>query len=306
MKEDRLITGLRITTLLIAVLLISACAQEKALDLAASPARAGESEGMEEPAAPQTRMLIHTVRLRIVVPDTEAVSQAVTGEVEAIGGYVSNLNAYRYDDDLMRVSLELRVPTDRLDETVTAIKARALKVEAESRTTEDVTAQVVDLDARRRTLRATETELQRLLEESKSRQQKAEDVMAIYRQLTEIRGRIEQIESHLKTFQGQVELATIHLDLIPDEAYSPVLGDRWRPQIAARGSVRALFSALRWLANFAIFTIICLLPIGSILYGFWRLLRGAWRRLRSGRARPNPGVQPGTGGAGSNEEDGQP
>jgi len=249
-------------------------------------ARAPESraELAPEPALPQIRKLVKTVELDLRVPDTKTSAEDLQHLAAEFGGYVAEMSGQRRQG-LLYYTLTLRVPVDRLDDAVTRIKRLADRIDREVVRTEDVTEKHIYLGARLRTLVATETELRGLLSESRSRQHKVEDIMAIYAKLTEIRSEIEQIQGQLQALEKLTALSTINIGLMPTESAVPVMSDGWRPAETARRSFRALLAALRGLVDLAIMAGIVLLPIclvvGLPAWGLMRLWRIVARRRRS-------------------------
>lgn len=257
---------------------------------AAAPSR--EAADGAPPAAPATaRKLVKTVDLNLVVKDTDAAAKEVQELAVRLGGYVGAVNAHRVDD-LLHYAVTLRIPVERLDEAVAALKALAVRIDSEGQRVEDVTDQYVDLDARLRTLKATETELQALLAESRKNARKVEEIMAVYRELVEIRTRIEQIQGQLLSLEKLAALSTVNVSLRPTESAKPVTGAGWRPGDTARGSVRTLLALLRALGNFAIFAVIVLLPLGVVLWLLLRLVTPLIRRARARQPTPAPKTPP--------------
>ena len=222
------------------------------------------------PAVP--RKLIFTVDLRLEVRDTEKAAGEVQALVARLGGFVASSNARR-QNELMHYQMTVRVPVQRLDEALAAIKALAVQVEGEQKRVEDVTDQYIDLDARVRTLEATEAELQALLAESRQRGRKVEEIMQIYRELVDIRSQIEQIRTQLNSFDKLASFSTVNLELAPTEASRPVAEGGWKPGDTARSSVRMLVSFLRALGNFLIYFVIVLVPIGLVVAAVVVLVR---------------------------------
>lgn len=247
------------------------------------------------PAAP--RKLVRTVQLVLTVDDSAAAAERVEALVAAAGGYVSASEATRRPDELIYVSMTLRVPGDRLDELVDAVRALAQRVERQSLSSEDVTDRYVDLEARLRALRVTEEELTALLRESRARGHSAEDIMAIYRELTGIRAQIEQLQGQLQQLADRVSYSTIHLELRPAEAGRPLVDEGWQPGATLRNSVRGLLAALQWLADAAIVFVVAVLPLLLVVgLGVWLLVRLArWSRNRRPAAAAH-GEPPAPGG----------
>lgn len=270
---------------------------------AAAPAgTAGAPDGTAAPA-PVPRKLVRTVHLTLTVTDGAKTADRVEALVEEAGGYVSSSEAVRRPDELLSVRMTLRVPIERLEEVVAAVRDLGESVERQSLSTEDVTDRYVDLQARLRALRATEEELTALLRESRARGHSAEDIMAIFRELTGIRAQIEQIQGQLQQLADRTTYSTIHLELRPAEAARPLVAEGWQPRATLRSSVRALVAALQWLADAAIVLIVAVLPV-LLLTGLWlwvlSWLAGRLRARRTAAAQPTeppPGNEPPATGA---------
>src|SRR5437899_2079377 len=158
-----------------------ACGQHRDVGSARGPE--SRAEVAPEPALPQIRKLVKTVELDLRVPDTKTSAEDLQHLAAEFGGYVAEMSGQRRQG-LLYYTLTLRVPVDRLDDAVTRIKRLADRIDREVVRTEDVTEKHIDLGARRRALVATESELRGLLSESRSRQHKVEDIMAIYASLS--------------------------------------------------------------------------------------------------------------------------
>ena len=229
------------------------------------------------PPAARSRKLIRRLDVHLVVKDTEAAAQRLQQLAASLGGFVSDLNAGR-SGGVLHYQMTLRVPAERLDRAREEIRAIALRVEREQMSTEDVTDQYVDLDARMRSLQATEAELQELLAESRERARKVADVMEIYRELTGVRTNIEQIQGQLNQLQGLVSLSTIQLTLEPDAVAKPLVAEGWRPNETVRSSFGNLLAFLQGVADLLIYLVIVGLPVILVILIPVLLVRMAWRR----------------------------
>lgn len=270
-------------------LLLSGCAgaapQESAVEpavmempaAASAPDRAyGDEAGMEKYAADtaanqvdtqtivQDRKIIYNANLDIVAEDTELVAKQVEALATSLGGYVANMNAYRGSQDQLYFNITLRIPAEQFDAARTALRDMALRVENENIGTDDVTDQYFDLDARLKTLRATETELLSLLAETRQRNGKVEDIMSIYRELTNIQSEIESLQGQLNRLDKLVSLSTISVNLRPDELSRPI-SSQWRPLETLRNSFRTLLNVLQGLIDLIIYLIVVALPTLVVL-----------------------------------------
>jgi hypothetical protein len=241
--------------------------------------------------SPRPRKLVRTVDLRLEVKDSAAVARQIETLITRMGGYVAASNAQR-QGELLTYTLTVRVPVDRYDQTLAGIRGYAVRIDREHGQVEDVTDQYVDLDARRRTLEATETELRGLLAESRQRGRKVGEIMEVYQQLIEVRTQIEQIQGQMNTFDKAAALSTINVELVPTEAAKPVADDAWQPSDTVRSSLRSLLGFLRWLLDFLIYALIVLLPVALVIVAAVLAVRWLWRRLGSPFRRGRPGPPP--------------
>lgn len=228
---------------------------------------------------PATRMIVRSANMRVVVDDTARTVDAVTKAVEAMGGFVAASNVWQ-QGELLRATLTLRVPSDKLTPALAAIRGVSKRVEKETLSSEDVSEQYVDLDARVRNLEATEEELRQLLVVARQNSKKATEVLEVHQQLTLIRGEIEQAKGRMRYLSQIAAMSSIALDVVPDAIAQPVVEAGWRPLVIAKNAVRALVGALQSIATVAIWFAIYIVP----LFGIMALLIAAgWklsRRLR--------------------------
>lgn len=241
---------------------------------AAAPAR--------EPVRTQSpRMIVRTANVKILVADTAKTVDAVTQTVEAGGGYVSGSHIWR-DGELLRATLTLRVPADKLTGTLASIRNLAKRVENETISSEDVSQEYVDLESQLRNLEATEIELRELMTQIRKNARKASEVLEMQQQLSAVRSQIEQIKGRMR-YLGQVSaMSSISLEIAPDLIAQPVVEPGWQPVVIAKDASRALVGVLQWLATVAIWAVIYLLPIvGTLLIvtvALWKMVR---RRART-------------------------
>ena len=263
-----------IATLFVTLALVtSACAAPAAIESApsskpesaataapmpAQPERASAADAYGAPAPDtQPRLIIRTADLTIVVPDTQEGMNALTRLADEFGGFVVSSSTSRVADNASQGYITLRVDATRFDEAMNRVRALALEVRSESVRGEDVTAEYVDLDARLKNLEAAEAQLQQILKQATE----TEDVLAVYRELTNIRGQIEQIKGRMKYLSQSAALATISVTLIPDALAQPVQVGGWRPAGVAKDAVEALIATLQGLASLFIWLVIVVLPV---------------------------------------------
>lgn len=264
-----------IPLLLCAVAVVS-CAKEQTSAVASRSPEAAPATPVQEVAGedaarsivggsasaplPQARMIIRTASITVVVRDTAGVMRELTQLAAAEGGYVAQARSWREGDDV-RGHISLRVPAAKLDATIEALRKKSVRVESENVSGDDVTEEFSDLRAQLVNLEATEVELRELLSSVRQRTQKAADVLEVYRELVKIRGDIERIRGRMQYLTNLAALATINVDLIPDQLAKPVVTPGWRPLEQVVRAFRALVDALKWIVDALLWVAILVLPL---------------------------------------------
>ena len=132
---------------------------------------------------------------------------------------------------------------------------------AESTREEDVTASVVDLQARIENLQASEAQYRTLLD----RAEKVEDILSVQSRLDDVRGQIEQLTAQLKQLSGLADLSTLTVTLTPREAPVTQAAESWDPGATLDGALAALVSVGQALATAGIWLLIVGLPLLIVL-----------------------------------------
>jgi hypothetical protein len=257
----------------------------------AAPQEAMASAGGSavEAANDTERMIIRTADLSVVVTDAAAAQQSVAETVNALGGYIADSSAWREGEQL-RARMTVRVPAEKLDALLAAIKGSAVRVQQENVKGQDVTEEYTDLSAQLINLEATEKELRELLAEVREKTQQAEDVLAVYRELTSIRGEIERVKGRMQYLGTLTALATANIELIPDVLAKPVVEPGWRPLETLKNAGRALVNALKALVDIVIWFVVAVAPV-LILIAIpivLIVLLIRWLRRRNRRSKQTP------------------
>jgi hypothetical protein len=262
---------------LLTLAIVFACKKEEAAKPIANavadvPARAQQAAS----PAPMPRMIIRTANVKILVDDTAKTVDAVTQAVEGVGGYVSGSHIWR-DGELLRATLTLRMPSDKLTSTLAAIRGLAKRVENETISSEDASQEYVDLESQLRNLEATEVELRELMTAIRKNAKKAQEVLEMSQQLSAIRSQIEQIKGRMRYISQVAAMSTVTLEVAPDLIQQPVVEPGWQPVVIVKDASRALVGVLQSVATTAIWFVIYVLPILGMLllviFFMWKLIR---------------------------------
>ncbi len=239
-------------------------------------ARAAADSGLEPIGE---RMIIWTGDVSLIVKDAGESLEEVEAIAKDLGGYVVNSSSW-YQEEQLRARLTIRVPAEEFDTAMARLKDLAIRVENRNVSTQDVTEEYTDLDSRLRNLEATETELLELLTEVRERTGKAEDILAVHREVSNIRGQIEQVKGRMQYLEKMTAMATINIELIPDALARPIVVAGWRPTGTVANALRTLVKTLQFVVDAAIWLIIYVLPTLVVIAIPFFILCLIWRRWR--------------------------
>ncbi|WP_251330384.1 DUF4349 domain-containing protein [Haloplanus pelagicus] len=249
-------------------------AQERAAD-GGDAGNGGASGGEEEATAATSRSIIRTGHVRLRVDDFEASRSNLTALVESHGGYVSDSAKQVNDrDDAAWTSgrVVLRVPADNFSATMTAVEREGRVLESRTET-QDVTDQVVDLQARLENLRAERDRLRTLYQQAND----TEDVLAVERRLSEVQTEIERTEAQLQNLQRRVAYSTITVEMAeprpdrpaPDQWYDTPIVAAFLESVEGVGVVlRALVVAGAYAAPYLLAFLTPFVVVGALLYRY--------------------------------------
>src|SRR4051794_30974248 len=146
------------------------------------------------------RMIVRTITLTLAVANVQDAYHAVQRIATEQGGLVGSAQV-RQDGERASATVTIRVPTDpaTYQATLERLRTLAQRVIEEQDKAQDVTEEYVDLDGRLRSLRESETSLLGLYQKA----ERLEDVFAVQRELTTVRGQIEQIEGRRQVLSRQ-------------------------------------------------------------------------------------------------------
>ncbi len=250
------------------------------------------SAGEVQTQAQSQRIVIYSANVGLVVADTELAMSEITKLANDLGGFVisSELSDSYYGSGesattLKRGSISIRVDAEQLDAALAALRELSVSVNYENRQGQDVTSEYTDLSSRLRNLENTEAQLTLIMEGA----QRTEDVLAVHRELNNIRGQIEVIQGQLNYYEESARLSSITIDLQPDYDAAPIEIGGWSPGATVRDAIQGLIDGLQVLGDVLIYVAICGLPI-LVLIGIpgWYLWR--WRKNKKAANATTPNI----------------
>jgi hypothetical protein len=238
-----------------------------------------ENQSITALPSPQP-LIAQTVSLSVVVKDFAASRTILDAIVRRHHGYAATLNASTQPNAARSLQASLRIPAGELRAAVAELKSLGY-VESEAQAGEEVTQQHADLAARLKNSRQTEQRLEAILMQ---RTGKIGDVLDVEREITRVRGEIEQMEAEQKQLEHRVDFATIDLNLA--EQYraqigspSPSMATRFHNALVGgyRSAVESVVGILVFFAEYGPSAIIWLAFLSPLAW----FLRRQWIRAAS-------------------------
>jgi hypothetical protein len=174
--------------------------------------------GLQAQANPAlSRKIIYDAQVDLIVKDVDQVSKQVSTIIQGARGYIAEQSVTGSPGSQRKMQWKLRVPVDQFESLVQKVVALG-EIERNSRTSQDVTEQYYDIEARIKNKKAEEKSLTKILDE---RTGKLEDVLKIETELSRVRGEIEQFEGKIRVLENLSSLATLTLSIREREKFEP-------------------------------------------------------------------------------------
>ena len=263
----------RLAGLLCLCLLAVGCAAgsydlaEEAGATAAAPASAAESvqtvrytqvggnEADSSPAPPDVKpRIIYTAEAQLVVDDFAAAEGKLRKLVDEIGGYLASAREDRSSGSSRYGTWSVRVPVAKFESFLASLDAIGF-VESRNQTSEDVTMEYVDVEARIANLKRLEERYVTLLAEATGN---LEDVLKVEQELARVRGEIEQAEGRLRFLANKTDFSTVTVLIREQKDYVPPKAPSFGERIASTWGES--LSALKQAGELAVLAAVALLP----------------------------------------------
>jgi len=240
------------------------------------------SVGLAASGQPDTldaRKIIRNGSLELLVNDVGQSVEKIGSIVKAVGGFVEK--STQTNSGSHSASVTVRVPAGRLDQVITQVKGLATTVDRESVEASDVTREYIDLDARLRNAQAEEAQYLQILKRATT----IKDTLDVTEKLSDVRGRIEQLQGQMKFLTAQIDMSTLEIS-IRAEADAAVAGIHWRPLRQAKIAMSEMASGMAdWADSVIAFFInlpliaVWLISVVALIWVALRVLRFLWRRF---------------------------
>jgi hypothetical protein len=253
--------------------------------------------GQAQPAQGRTgavdgALIVRWGSLEMEVADvTLALSQA-RREIGGLGGYVAGSDESDHGEHRW-ASVSYRVPVARFDAAIEALRGLSARVVREATQSQEVTAQVVDLDARITNLRASEEALVEIM----ARAGRIDDVLAVQLRLEDVRSQIERLVAQRDGLADQAALATISTTWTTPVPAVQMAQEGWELAEEVDAALAQTVAALQAAASALVWLAVVGLPLLGLPLLLLSTILLLVRRRYAGRTPHLPGDTPAVGGS---------
>ncbi|MEO8625400.1 MAG: DUF4349 domain-containing protein [Candidatus Limnocylindrales bacterium] len=238
------------------------------------PGNGNQSTGNN--AIPDQQLIVYTGSLDLEVADIAVAASQAEALIKGLGGHVAASNANDTGNG-KSANVTYRIPADRWSDALSGLKGLATRVTNEQTSSEDVTAKVVDLDARLANLRSTELALQAIMAKATT----ITDILKVQAELTQTQGDIESMTAQRDLMANQAALATLEVGFnLPAVAQVTQASTGWDLGKEIDSALASLVRLLQGVVTLLVWLVVVVLPvvipvlifiwIASRLYLRWR------------------------------------
>ncbi|MER6083351.1 DUF4349 domain-containing protein [Streptomyces sp. NPDC001833] len=238
----------------------------------------GSGTGRTTPDLTVSR-IIRTASLTVQVKDVPKALDAARTTAEDAGGYVGEETTTRDSAGHERTRVVLRVPTGKYDEVLNDLQGAGKLIDRTAKA-QDVTDQVVDVDSRVRSQRASVARIRELMD----RAAKLSDVVTLEGELSSREADLESLLAQQASLKDRTSMATITLSLARTPAEAAAKDDSPGFVDAVSGGWHVFVTMLRWIA-LALGAALPFAALAAVLALLW------WRLARRRRATGQPGSE---------------
>lgn len=232
-----------------------------------APASVGASG---QSVAESQRKIIYTATVDLVVENLTNGQTKLLSLVKANKGYVAETNVGGASGSQRTGTWKVRVPVENY-EAFMAGAARLGELQSSNSSSQDVTAEYYDVAARIKNKQVEEARLQELLKRATG---KLSEILQVEKELSRVRGEIEQLQGRIRVLASLSSLTTITISMREIKDYVPPAPPTFSTEIARQfnGSLSVMRAAGKGLVLLSA-ALLPWLPLGLIGFFGWRFFR---------------------------------
>ena len=217
------------------------------------------------------RKIIYTAIVDLVVENLTNGQTKLLNLVKANQGYVADTNVGGASGEQRTGTWKVRVPVENY-EAFMAGAARLGELQSSNSSSQDVTAEYYDVAARIKNKQVEEARLQELLKRATD---KLSEILQVEKELSRVRGEIEQLQGRIRVLANLSSLTTITITMREIKDYVPPAPPTFSTEIARQfnGSLSVMRAAGKGLVLLGA-ALLPWLPFAIVGFFGWRL----WQR----------------------------
>jgi len=230
-----------------------------------------------ESAEAADRKIIRNAEITIEVPSTTDAQHQITSIAETHGGFIVTSEAKQRESNdpaqrTLDIKLVVRVPSNQFGRAFDEIKKLAGNTPSENVTSQDVTEDFIDLEARIKTQKALEVQFLEIMRQAN----KIADALEVQRQIAEVRTDIEKLEGRKRFLENRSSLSTINVNIQTPKPVITVTETGFRQSLreAVSDSITLASDLVLFFARFLIMmapvAVFVLLPSALMIRYLWR------------------------------------
>lgn len=194
-------------------------ASQEAAAGGASPSAPAGGSGLtaNQKSAGLQRKIIYTAEVSLVVDKLSPAQQRLSALVTQYNGYIAQSNIGGQSGSPRTATWKIRVPVAGYQNFLDAV-TKIGEVQTVSSNSSDVSEEYYDIEARLRNKRVEE---KRLLEHLNRSTAKLSDILQVEREISRVRGEIEQMTGRLRVLADLTSLTTISITIQEIKNYVP-------------------------------------------------------------------------------------
>jgi hypothetical protein len=215
----------------------------------------------QTPPVEAARRIIYEAQISLIVKKMSETETDIARLLKQFNGYVADAFVDRRQGHELTGRWKVRVPAPQFDTFLEEVSKLGI-AENRQQTAQDVTEEFVDLEAQITNKKRLEQRIVALLEDASG---KIKDVIEVERELSRVRGEIEQMEGKLRYLTNRTDLTTVSITAREEENYvppaAPTFGNRiaqaWSSSLGGLRTfgeklVVATVSAVPWVVVFGL------------------------------------------------------
>jgi len=191
---------------------------------------ANQSEATVPDVSPKrvVRKIIYDSNISLIVESFDDVSAMVVELTEQCDGFIASVSLYGDSGDQLSGTWTIRLPVEQYRRFLDSAGSLG-EINSKTEQTREVTAEFYDIEARIRNKQTEEKRLFSLLEE---RTGKLDEILAVEKEISRVRGEIEQMQGQLRVFADLTAFSTVTLQISEVRNYVPLESPSFQVQIA--------------------------------------------------------------------------